>query len=73
MLIGNKAKFILHIFHCSLAGTVDMLSEVICIHFNTMDFFLFTDESSVKKFVGAFFKIHKTITTESDVCIPLKE
>jgi len=32
-----------------------------------------TDESSVKKFVGAFFKIHKTITTESDVCIPLKE
>jgi len=73
MLVGNTAKFLLHIFHCSIAGIVDMLSEVLYMHFNTMDFCLFTDESSVKKFVGAFFKIHKTITTESDVCIPLKE
>lgn len=65
----------MHIFQCTLASTVDMLSEVLDMHINTMNFFfvLFTDESSVKKFVGAFFKIHKTITTESDVRIPLKE
>jgi len=73
MLVGNWVKFLLHIFHYSLAGNVDLLSEVLCKYFNTMDFFSFADESSVKKFVGAFFKIHRTITTESDVCIPFKE
>ena len=29
MLVGNKAKFLQHIFHCNLAGIVDMLSEVL--------------------------------------------
>jgi hypothetical protein len=75
MLVGNKAKFLLHIFHCSLAGNVDMLSEVFYVQFNKIEFLclMFTDESSIRNFVGAFFKIHKTINTESDVCIQQKE
>jgi hypothetical protein len=75
MLVGNKAQFLLHIVHCSLAGNVDILSEVFYVQFDKMEFLflMFTDESSIKKFVGAFFKIHKTINTESDVCIPHKE
>jgi hypothetical protein len=74
VLVGNNARFLLHVFHFSPADNVDMLSEVLFMHFSKIEFlFSFTDESSIKKFVGAFFKIHRTITSESDVCIPLKE
>jgi hypothetical protein len=34
---------------------------------------MFTDEPTVKKFVDGFFKSHKTVSTESDVCIPPKK
>jgi hypothetical protein len=34
---------------------------------------MFTDETTVKKFVDGFFKSHETINTESDVCIPPKK
>jgi hypothetical protein len=32
-------------------------------------FQMFTDEPAIKKFVDVFFKTHKTVSTESDVCI----
>jgi hypothetical protein len=37
MVVGNKAKFLMHIFHCSVVEDVDMLSEVFYVQCNKME------------------------------------
>ena len=68
MLVGNKAKFLLHIFYCSLAD-IDVLSEVLYMHFNTMDFSFRLQMNQVSRSLLVLFLRSTKLSPLNQMCV----